>query len=109
MLCPCVVGTLASPSTAELRLPQHGPWHLLSSSTTAPVTARFCPLSSYATVGAMDLSTKAAYKAMTPLEKVFMLSSDQKLDDSTVEAIMSAKPFSRVPVYRGDNRKDIIG
>ena len=57
----------------------------------------------------MDLSTKAAYKAMTPLEKVFMLSSDQNLDDSTVEAIMSAKPFSRVPVYRGDNRKDIIG
>lgn len=59
--------------------------------------------------GAMDLTTKTAYTAMTPLEKVFMLSNNQKLDDSTVEAIMSSKPFSRLPVYRGDNKKDIIG
>jgi CBS domain containing-hemolysin-like protein len=37
---------------------------------------------------------------MTPLDKVFMLSSAQRLDDATLAAIMSSKPFSRVPVYR---------
>jgi hypothetical protein len=37
----------------------------------------------------------------TPLvmrAQVFMLSSDQKLDDATVSAIMASKPFSRLPV-----------
>ena len=38
-----------------------------------------------------------------------MLSSTSLLDDLTIESIMSSKPFSRLPVYQGDNRKDIIG
>jgi CBS domain containing-hemolysin-like protein len=46
---------------------------------------------------------------MTPIEKVFMLSTEQLLDDSTVESIMSSKPYSRLPIYRGHNKRDIIG
>ena len=46
---------------------------------------------------------------MTPLGKVFMLSNQQRLDDTTVEAILASKPYSRMPVYRGDNKRDIVG
>ena len=60
-------------------------------------------------LGALDLTTKTAYHAMTHIEKVFMLSTNQRLDDHTIEAIMSSKPFSRLPIYRGENKKDIIG
>ncbi|GAX83717.1 hypothetical protein CEUSTIGMA_g11142.t1 [Chlamydomonas eustigma] len=59
--------------------------------------------------GALDLTTKTAYHAMTSMEKVFMLSTNQRLDESTVDAIMSSKPFSRLPIYRGENRKDVVG
>jgi len=59
--------------------------------------------------GALDLTTKTAYHAMTPIEKVFMLSTSQRLDDATVESIMASKPFSRLPVYRDDNKRDIVG
>ncbi len=59
--------------------------------------------------GALDLTTKTAFHAMTPIEKVFMLSTNQNLDDSTVDEIMSSKPFSRLPIYRGDNKKEIVG
>ncbi|GAX72913.1 hypothetical protein CEUSTIGMA_g368.t1 [Chlamydomonas eustigma] len=59
--------------------------------------------------GALDLTTKTAYQAMTPMEKVFMLSTNQCLDDCTVESIMSSKPYSRLPVYRGDDKRDIVG
>ncbi|KAG1658546.1 hypothetical protein FOA52_004573 [Chlamydomonas sp. UWO 241] len=59
--------------------------------------------------GALDLTTKTAFHAMTPIEKVFMLSTTQRLDDSTVEAIMASKPYSRLPVYRGSNKRDIVG
>jgi len=57
----------------------------------------------------LDLTTKNAFHAMTPIEKVFMLSTEQLLDDSTVESIMSSKPYSRLPIYRGHNKRDIIG
>lgn len=48
--------------------------------------------------GALDLTRKKAFQAMTPLDKVFMLSTEQTLDDATVSAIMASKPFSRLPV-----------
>ncbi|KAG1677751.1 hypothetical protein FOA52_001063 [Chlamydomonas sp. UWO 241] len=59
--------------------------------------------------GALDLTTKKAYHGMTPLDKTFMLSTSQRLDTATIRAIMASKPFSRLPVYRGDNRRDIVG
>ena len=55
------------------------------------------------------MTTKTAYHAMTSIEKVFMLSTNQRLDDSTVDSIMSSKPYSRLPIYRGENKKDIVG
>jgi hypothetical protein len=36
--------------------------------------------------------------ALPSVLQVFMLSSEQKLDDATVSAIMASKPFSRLPV-----------
>eukprot|EP00798_Chlamydomonas_sp_ICE-L_P013275 gene13275-19117_t len=59
--------------------------------------------------GALDLTTKTAYYAMTPLHKVFMVSSTQRLDDITIASIMTSKPFSRLPVYEGNDRSNIIG
>jgi CBS domain containing-hemolysin-like protein len=38
-----------------------------------------------------------------------MLSTTQRLDTTTIRAVMASKPFSRLPVYRGDNRRDIVG
>ena len=38
-----------------------------------------------------------------------MLSSNQILDEGTIEALMSSKPYSRLPVYRGEDKKDILG
>ena len=38
-----------------------------------------------------------------------MLSSTQLLDDPTIESIMSSKPFSRLPVYSGNEKNNIIG
>lgn len=46
---------------------------------------------------------------MTPLSKVAMLSTHQILDDVTVDALLDSKPYSRLPVYRGDDRTDIVG
>ena len=48
--------------------------------------------------GALDLTNKIAYKSMTPLEKVFMLSTDDKLDRETMGAVL-ASGHSRIPVY----------
>eukprot|EP00798_Chlamydomonas_sp_ICE-L_P001572 gene1572-32957_t len=59
--------------------------------------------------GALDLTNKTAYHAMTSIEKVLMVSSTQLLDDATIESIMSSKPFSRLPVYEGEDKTKIIG
>ncbi|KAF5837488.1 hypothetical protein DUNSADRAFT_4290 [Dunaliella salina] len=58
--------------------------------------------------GALDLTAKTASKSMTPLDKVFMLSSDDRLDERTIEAILISG-HSRIPVYKGRNRSDIVG
>lgn len=46
---------------------------------------------------------------MTPMDKVFMLSTNQVLDQATIDLMMSSKPFSRLPIFRGDDKKDILG
>lgn len=53
--------------------------------------------------GALDMSNKIAAKSMTPLEKVFMLSTSDKLDDRCLQAVLSAG-HSRIPVYKQGNR-----
>ncbi|KAL6749260.1 hypothetical protein V8C86DRAFT_2852241 [Haematococcus lacustris] len=58
--------------------------------------------------GALDLTSKTAVKSMTPLEKVFMLSTADRLDERTMQAILLSG-HSRIPVYRDGNRKDIQG
>eukprot|EP00775_Hariotina_reticulata_P004275 gene4275-4529_t len=58
--------------------------------------------------GAMDLTYKTALAAMTPMPKVFMLSDCDVLDSQLVQAVLQSG-HSRVPVYRGSNRDDVIG
>lgn len=53
--------------------------------------------------GALDLSSKTAAEGMTPLDLVFMLSTNTKLDSETLEAIL-ASGHSRIPVHRAGNR-----
>ncbi|KFM26096.1 Protein MAM3 [Auxenochlorella protothecoides] len=58
--------------------------------------------------GALDLTSKTADQAMTPLDLVFMLSSDAVLDADTQTAIL-ASGHSRIPVFRAGNRNHILG
>lgn len=58
--------------------------------------------------GALDLTSKTAAHAMTPLDLVFMLSSDAVLDEETLTALI-ASGHSRVPVHSPDDRKNILG
>ncbi|KAK2079293.1 hypothetical protein QBZ16_002984 [Prototheca wickerhamii] len=58
--------------------------------------------------GALDLTSKTAERAMTPLDLAFMLSTDTVLDEATRTAVL-ASGHSRIPVYRAGNRNDILG
>ncbi|CAK0783313.1 hypothetical protein CVIRNUC_006512 [Coccomyxa viridis] len=58
--------------------------------------------------GALDMTEKKAFVGMTPLDKVFMLSSDALLDAATMKRVLSSG-HSRVPVHRPGNRRDITG
>lgn len=58
--------------------------------------------------GALDLTHKTAQRAMTPLGKVFMLSTRDVIDLDTMRRVV-ASGHSRVPVYRNDNRHDLVG
>jgi Mg2+/Co2+ transporter CorC len=53
--------------------------------------------------GALDMSRKTAEAAMTPLNKVFMLSSESVLDEATLQSVL-ASGHSRIPVYERRNR-----
>ncbi|GBF96396.1 hypothetical protein Rsub_09195 [Raphidocelis subcapitata] len=55
-------------------------------------------------LGALDMTSKTAASNMTPLEKVFMLSTDDSLDKATLQS-----GHSRVPVYEGSDRSNILG
>ncbi|CAM6020535.1 unnamed protein product [Sphagnum balticum] len=50
--------------------------------------------------GALELTSKTASQAMTPIEDVFALDVNAKLDFATMQMIM-AKGHSRIPVYAG--------
>ena len=53
--------------------------------------------------GALDLTVKCAEAVMTPLSKVFMVSTDDRLDGA-LRAALLASGHSRVPVFRGKNK-----
>eukprot|EP00764_Aduncisulcus_paluster_P005075 gnl/Carplike_NY0171/1846_a2507_550.p1 GENE.gnl/Carplike_NY0171/1846_a2507_550~~gnl/Carplike_NY0171/1846_a2507_550.p1 ORF type:complete len:635 (+),score=186.75 gnl/Carplike_NY0171/1846_a2507_550:31-1935(+) len=53
--------------------------------------------------GAIDFSTRTVDTIVTPLDKVFMLSIDEKLDFKTMSKILESG-HSRVPVYREDKQ-----
>ncbi|GAX79404.1 hypothetical protein CEUSTIGMA_g6845.t1 [Chlamydomonas eustigma] len=58
--------------------------------------------------GALDLTQKTAMKSMTPLDKLFMLSTEDRLDERTLHTILLSG-HSRIPVFRQSNRLDIVG
>ncbi len=58
--------------------------------------------------GALDMAHKTAETAMTPLANVYALSADAILDRKLLESIISAG-HSRIPVYEGDDKRNIIG
>ncbi|XP_065859941.1 DUF21 domain-containing protein At5g52790-like [Euphorbia lathyris] len=57
--------------------------------------------------GALDMTQKTAKDAMTPLSKIFSLDINSKLDEKTMEMIVS-KGHSRIPISSG-NPAHIIG
>lgn len=59
--------------------------------------------------GAMQLTRDTIVGHMrSKLDEIFMLSSQQPLDQHTIEAII-ASGFSRIPVYFGEDRSHVIG
>ncbi|GFR41206.1 hypothetical protein Agub_g1876, partial [Astrephomene gubernaculifera] len=58
--------------------------------------------------GALDLTSKVAYRAMTPLDKVFMLSSSDRLDEATLRAVLRSG-HSRIPVHAAGERSQVVG
>lgn len=57
--------------------------------------------------GALELTKKTASQAMTPIEDIFALSVNDKLDMKTMRMII-ARGHSRVPIYAGE-KENIIG
>ncbi|KAJ0398826.1 hypothetical protein P43SY_004957 [Pythium insidiosum] len=57
--------------------------------------------------GALDLSAKTVQQVMIPIEKVYMLEFDTKLDDNMMAEIL-ASGHSRIPIYR-KHRSNIVG
>lgn len=58
--------------------------------------------------GALELKEKKVESIVTPINHVYMLSLDQKMDENLVDEILKTG-HSRVPVYRGNDRQDIVG
>ncbi|EFJ52015.1 hypothetical protein VOLCADRAFT_103216 [Volvox carteri f. nagariensis] len=58
--------------------------------------------------GALDLTSKVAFRAMTPLDKVFMLSHVDLLDEVTLRSILRSG-HSRIPVHRAGDRREVVG
>jgi len=58
--------------------------------------------------GALSLSNKPAFMAMTPLQICFMLPSDTLLDRKVIRSIVESG-YSRIPIHVPGRREDIIG
>ena len=58
--------------------------------------------------GVLGLAKISILDVLTPLDQVDMLSDSQVLDEKTITAVVKAG-HSRLPVFKGSNRKNIIG
>ncbi|KAK9820015.1 hypothetical protein WJX72_005166 [[Myrmecia] bisecta] len=58
--------------------------------------------------GALDMTNKTADQCMTPLDKVFMLSASDLVDEETLGRILDSG-HSRIPVHTPGNRRAILG
>jgi metal transporter CNNM len=58
--------------------------------------------------GALELKERSVENITTPLSRVFMLSYDRMMDMETCLEILK-NGHSRIPIYRGNNRQDIVG
>ncbi|KAH8585494.1 hypothetical protein B0O99DRAFT_603253 [Bisporella sp. PMI_857] len=56
----------------------------------------------------LDLKAKSVASIMTPLEDVFIMSSDTVLDEKTVASILAAG-YSRIPIHAPENQQDFVG
>ncbi|KAH7327190.1 hypothetical protein BKA65DRAFT_63774 [Rhexocercosporidium sp. MPI-PUGE-AT-0058] len=56
----------------------------------------------------LDLKAKSVRSIMTPIEDVFIMSSDTVLDEKMVDKILQAG-YSRIPIHTPDNKKNFIG
>ncbi len=61
-----------------------------------------------AMTGALHYQDYTVGKIMTPIHEVYMLSSNVKLNYDNILQIFKAG-YSRIPIYQGDNKNDIIG
>ncbi|KAH9257354.1 hypothetical protein BASA81_004511 [Batrachochytrium salamandrivorans] len=67
------------------------------------------PQQSKMMAGAMDLMTTKVFQAMTPTDKLFMLSTEAVLDQSTLAHILG-RGYTRIPVYSpSEGEEDGIG
>ncbi|VDK17394.1 unnamed protein product [Anisakis simplex] len=58
-------------------------------------------------VGAMEISEKTVGDILTKIEDVFMLPENIKLDATNIAEVIR-HGYTRIPVYRGENRNDIV-
>ena len=58
--------------------------------------------------GVLSMTEKRVEDLMIPMEKVYMVSSNQILDANTLKVIDNIG-HSRIPVFKGENRNWIIG
>jgi len=56
----------------------------------------------------LDLKAKAVGGIMTPMDDVFIMSSDTVLDEKMMEVILSAG-YSRIPIHTPDNEDNFVG
>jgi metal transporter CNNM len=60
-------------------------------------------------LGVLNLSKHSVGRAMIPMEKVFMVSSSNRLDDRMFLHSILQSGFSRIPVYFRQNKDRILG
>lgn len=80
---------------------------LIAPGSTSTVYLSVCDVSLLRTYVVLSLLC-STHRSMTPLNKVFMLPADARLNRSTMKSIL-ASGHSRIPVYAGGDRSNIIG
>jgi len=58
--------------------------------------------------GVLKMSSKTVFEVMTPLAKVYMLNSEQVLDEETLNGMLRCG-YSRIPIYQGEDSGNIRG